>query len=172
VPRNIPEALGCSVTTTCFVDADHAGCKVTRRSQTGLIIYVNKAPVFWFSKRQNTVESSTFGSEFIALKTAIDQIEAIRYKLRMFGIPLDGATSIICDNESVVRNTTHSESTLRRKHLSIAYHRCREAIAAGYVRVAWELGEFNPADILTKLLAGPRMRALLRQLFYWNKPID
>jgi hypothetical protein len=70
----------------------------------------------------------------------------------MFGIPLDGPTSIICDNESVVKNTTHSESTLKRKHLSIIYHRCREAIAAGYVWIAHELGEYNPADILTKLL--------------------
>jgi hypothetical protein len=61
VPRNAPEALGNSVTTTCFVDADHAGCRVTRRSQTGLIIYMNKAPIFWFSKWQNTVESSLLG---------------------------------------------------------------------------------------------------------------
>mmetsp|Transcript_686 Transcript_686/g.996 ORF Transcript_686/g.996 Transcript_686/m.996 type:complete len:261 (+) Transcript_686:1341-2123(+) len=68
------------VSTTCFVDADHAGCKVTRRSQTGFIIYVNKAPVVWYSKRQNTVESAAFGSEFIALKTAIDHIDGLRYK--------------------------------------------------------------------------------------------
>ncbi len=114
----------------------------------------------------------TFGSEFIALKTAIDHIEAIHYKIRMFGIPLDGATNIICDNESVVMNTTHSESTLKRKHSAIAYHRSRGAIVAGYVRVAHELGENNLADILTKLLLGPRMRSLLRRLFYWNKPVD
>jgi hypothetical protein len=130
----MPEALGNSVTTTCFIDANNAGCRVTRRSQTSLIIYVNKVPIIWFSKWQNTVESSTFGSEFIALKTAIDHVEALRYKLRMFGIPLDGPTSIVCDNKSVVKNTTHSESTLKHKHLSIPYHRCREAIAAGYVR--------------------------------------
>jgi len=172
LPPNMPEALGNSVTTTCFVDADHAGCRVTRRSQTGLVIYINKAPIIWFSKQQNTVETSTFGSEFIALKVAIDHVEALRYKLRMFGIPLDGPTSIICDNESVVKNTTHSESTLKRKHLSIAYHRCREAIAAGCVRIANELGEYNPADVLTKLLPGPRMRCLLRRLFYWNKSPD
>ena len=172
MPLNIPEALGHSVVTTCYCDADHAGCKVTRRSQTGIIIYVNKAPVVWYSKRQNTVESSTFGSEFIALKTAIDQIEALRYKLRMFGIPMDGPTSVFCDNEAVVKNTAYSESTLKRKHLSIAYHRCREAQAAGYVRVGWEKGDFNPADILTKLLTGPKMRALLRRLFYWNKTVS
>jgi hypothetical protein len=129
---------------------------------------VNNAPIIWFSKRQNTVESSTFGSEFIALKIAIDQIEAIRYKLRMFGIPLEGCTSIFCDNESVVKNTTRSESTLGKKHLSIAYHRCREAVAASFVRIGHIAGEINPADILTKILPGPRLRKLLQRIFYWK----
>jgi hypothetical protein len=109
---NMPEPLGHGVSSTCYVDADHAGCKITRRSRTGLVTYVNKAPVIWYSKRQNTVEAATFGSEFIALKTAIDQVEALRYKLRMFGIPINGPTSIFCDNESVVINATHSESPL------------------------------------------------------------
>ena len=107
---------------------------------------------------------------FIALKTAIDQVDALRYKLRMFGIPIDSPTKILCDNESVWRNATHSESTLKRKHTSIAYHRCREAEAAGYVQIAFIKGKENPADILTKLIPGPQMRALLRRLYYWNKP--
>jgi hypothetical protein len=170
IPPNMPEPLGHSVTTTCFVDADHAGCKVTRRSQTGILIYVNKALVFWYSKRQNTVESATFGSEFIALKTAIDQIDALRYKLRMFGIPIDSPTKILCDNESAWRNSTHSDSTLRRKHTAIAYHRCREAEAAGNVQIAKIGGDENPADLLTKLVPGHKMRALLCRLYYWNKP--
>jgi hypothetical protein len=174
IPTNMPEPLGHSVTTTCYVDADHAGCKATRRSHTGLIIYVNRAPVVWVSKRQNTVESSTYGSEFIALKIAIDLIEALRYKLRMFGIPLGGPTSIcptniFCDNEAVVLNTTHPESTIKRKHTSIAYHRCREAQAAGYVRVGFIKGDENPADVLTKLLPGPKLPRLMQLLFYWNK---
>jgi hypothetical protein len=49
IPPNAPEALGKSVVTTCYVDADHAGCLETRRSHTGIIIYVNKAPIVWFS---------------------------------------------------------------------------------------------------------------------------
>jgi hypothetical protein len=112
IPPNMPEPLGHGVSSTCYVDADHAGCKITRRSRTGLVTYVNKAPVIWYSKRQNTVEAATFGSEFIALKTAIDQVEALPYKLRMFGIPINEPTSIFCDNESVVINATHSELPL------------------------------------------------------------
>ena len=87
----------------------------------------------------------------------------------MFGIPLSGPTSVFCDNEVVVLNATHAESTLRRKHTLIAYHRCHEAQAAGYVQIGFEEGRSNPADILTKLLPGPKMRVLLRRLFYWNR---
>ena len=59
---------------SCFVDADHAGCQVTRRSHTVVLIFVNRAPILWYSKRQNTVESSSFGSEFVAMRIAIEMI--------------------------------------------------------------------------------------------------
>ncbi len=114
------------------------------------------------------MESSTFGSEFIALKTAIDLVEALRYKLRMFGILLDGASIILCDNEAVVLNATHSESTIKRKHVSIAYHCCQEAQAAGYVRIGSIKGMDNVADLLTKLLPGPRLRQLMEYIFYYK----
>ena len=88
---------------------------MTRRSQTGVIIFLNRAPILWYSKRQNTVESSTFGSEFVAMKTAVEQTEAQRYKLRMMGIPVEGPTNVFCDNESVFINSTKPDSTLKKK---------------------------------------------------------
>eukprot|EP00537_Pseudo-nitzschia_pungens_P006437 CAMPEP_0172357460 /NCGR_PEP_ID=MMETSP1060-20121228/1836_1 /TAXON_ID=37318 /ORGANISM="Pseudo-nitzschia pungens, Strain cf. cingulata" /LENGTH=79 /DNA_ID=CAMNT_0013078161 /DNA_START=614 /DNA_END=850 /DNA_ORIENTATION=+ len=66
IPPDAPEAFGKGVIMSCFVDADHAGCKATRRSHTGIIIFLNRAPIMWFSKRQTTVETSTFGSEIVA----------------------------------------------------------------------------------------------------------
>ena len=161
IPHNVPEVRGNGVVTTVFVDADHAGCKATRRSHTGVLIYVNKAPILWYSKRQNTVETSTFGSEFCAMKVAIDMIEGVRYKLRMMGIPLNGPSSVFCDNQSVVKNSTAPESVLKKRHNAIAYHRAREAQAAGIIRVAWENGETNIADLLTKLMPGPRLKELI-----------
>jgi hypothetical protein len=166
IPTNAPEPRGKSVTMTCYVDADHAGCLATRRSHTGVIILVNKAPILWYSKRQNTVESSTFGSEFIAAKTAIDMIEGLRYKLRMMGISIDGPTNLFGDNMSVVINATYVESPLKKKHNAIAYHRVREAIASGFVRLAHEPGETNLADILSKPLPGPRLRILSRMIMF------
>ena len=136
VPGDMPPPRGESVSTHCFVDSDHAGIRVTRSSQTGLLLFVNRAPIVWYSKHQNTVETSTFGSEFITMKTAVEQIEALRYKLRMFGVPLEGPTNIFCDNESVFKNESIPDSTLKKKHTSICYHRSREAVAAGTVQIA------------------------------------
>ncbi len=166
LPPRMPQPRGKVVSTTCFVDADHAGCQVTRRSFTGIILFVNRAPITWFSKRQNTVETSTFGSEFVALKTAVEMIEGLRYKLRMMGIPLDGPTSVFCDNESVVKNSTRPESTLKKRHNAIAYHRSREAQAADIVRIAFIDGKDNIADLFTKLLPGPRLRELIKMVLW------
>ena len=151
---------------TCFVDADHAGNRVTRRSHTGIIIFCNRAPIIWFSKRQNTVETSSFGSEFVAARIAVELIEGLRYKLQMFGIPIEGPTNVFCDNQSVVTNATKPESTLKRKHNSIAYHRVREAAAANTIRIAKEAHESNIADMLTKPVSGPRLKALCERVLF------
>ena len=66
-----------------LVDADHAGDEITRRSRTGFIVYLNNAPVYWYSKRQGSVESSTYQAEFTAMREATEYIRALRYKLRM-----------------------------------------------------------------------------------------
>ena len=125
-----------------------------------MLIFVNRAPILWFSKRQATVKTSTFGSEIVALRIAVEMIEGLRYKLRMFGVKIDGPCDIFCDNESVVKNTTRPESPIKKKHNYIAYHKERESIAAGIIRIAKEDGKTNIADILTKLLKGPTLRDL------------
>jgi len=120
IPPNIPEARGYGVLVTCFLDTNHDGNLRDRSSQTGVLMFINKAPIHWYSKWQITVEASTFGAEFCAMKTAVAMIESLRYKLRMFGIPVGGPTNIYCDNEAVTKNTTIPESTLKKKHYSIA----------------------------------------------------
>ena len=152
----MPRPRGESVITSAFVDSSHGANKVTRRSHSGHILFVNRAPVKWFSKRQQTVETSAFSSEFIALKHCIEDIEHLRFKLRMFGVPLDKnhpATLILCDNEAVVKNSSKVESTLNKKHNAICYHRVREAAAARWIRVAWVQSSYNIADLFTKVIS-------------------
>jgi hypothetical protein len=123
-----------------FCDAAHATDLVTRRSTTGIIFFLNGTPIHWYSKRQNTIESSTFGSEFVALKIAAEMNDALRYKLRMFGIAIEGETNGFCDNSSVVKNVTTPESTLNKKHITIAYHKVRECVAMKALHIHFEKG--------------------------------
>ena len=166
VPPNAPEARGLPVSVSMFVDASHAGNRKDRRSQTGVLIFINKSPTHWYSKRQPSVETSTFGAEFCAMKVGVEMVEALRYKLRMFGIPLDGAANVFCDNEAVYKNTCIPESTLRKKHHSIAYHKCRELVAAKIIRIAKQGTEKNFADLFTKVLTAERRRFLLDRFTY------
>ena len=155
LPHNMPKPRGRSVTTTAYVDASHAANKKTRRSHTGYIIFVNRSPILWYSKRQQTVETSSFSAEFIAMKACVEAIQHLRFKLRMFGIPMvDGdPTFVLSDNESVVNNSTKVESTLNKKHSSVAYHYTRWATAARIISVAWVPGNENIADAMTKRLS-------------------
>ena len=60
------------------MDADHARDKLTRRSVTGIIILLNNTPISWYSKRQKTVELSTYGSELVASRLAVEQLIVLR----------------------------------------------------------------------------------------------
>ena len=122
IPVDALPPCGKNVQITCFVNVDHAGDLVTRRSRTGVLIYLNQAPISWYSKKQNSVEMSTFGSEFMVLKIAIEQIKGIQYKPRMMGIPIDGHAHVCNDNMSVIVNSTRPKLTLKKKSNVIAYH--------------------------------------------------
>ena len=140
-----------------YVDSDLAGDNLIRRSRTGFVIYLNQAPIYWFSKRQNRVECSTFGSEFVAMKQCREYVRGVRYKLRMMGISVIGCSFLYGDNQSVLCNTCIPDSTLREKNHAIAYHFVREGVAreewfTGYVK-----SKNNADDPLTKTIpAGER----------------
>ena len=151
---------------TCFIDASHASNQKDRRSQTGILIRVNKATLHWYSKRQNTVETSTVGAEFCAMKIAVEMAVELRYKMRMFGVPIDGAANVNCDNEAEYKNKSIPESVLKKKHHSIAYHRCREAVAAKVIPVAKQGTEKSLANLFTKVLTSARRSFLLERFTY------
>jgi len=86
-----------------------------------VLIFLNKAPIVWYSKWQNMVESSTFKSKIVAMHIATDLIIFLHYKLRMFGVLLTGPANVFCDNQGVVNNMTMPESILSKKHNQICY---------------------------------------------------
>ena len=84
----------------------------------------------------------------------------------MFGVSIDGSTDMFCDNEAVYKNASMSESQLRKKHHSIAYHLIRESVASGATQIAKEDTETNLADLFSKVLPRPRRELLLNKFTY------
>jgi hypothetical protein len=165
-PPNAPEPRGEPVNMFCFCDTDHAGDKITRRSQTGIILFLNQAPILWYSKKQNTVESSTFGSEFVVLRIAVELIKALHYKLRMMGVPIDGPCTVFCNNEATVKNSSIPESTLKCKHNAITFHKVGKSVASGITRIAYIHSSNNLADMLTKPLPRAKIHKFCEQILY------
>ena len=102
----------------------------------------------------------------LAMRIAIEMIEGLRYKLRMFGVTIDGPCNVFCDNDGVVLSTTNPDSKLTKKHAAINYHRCREAISAKTIVVAKEDTKTNISDCLTKLLDGVTLRELMYRILW------
>jgi hypothetical protein len=122
IPVDLPPSRGNEVDLRMYTDSNHAGDQRTRRSRTGYFIFLNSALISWLSKKQATIETSVFGAEFVALKTGIETLRGLRYKLRMVGVPISGPTYVYGDNMSVIHNTQRPESTLKKKSNSICYH--------------------------------------------------
>ena len=149
-----------------YVDATHASDLDTRRSVTGYVVFLGCTPVTWYSKRQNTIEISTYSSELVALRIAVEKALAIRAQLRALGIKAEKPAIIFCDSQSVCCNMQLPSSTIKKKHQLVAFHRCREAVAMGVVKIAHIPSESNLADINTKP-KGPRVYySLLKDLLY------
>jgi hypothetical protein len=114
IPNDLPMSKGPKVRMTVYVNADHAHDLVTRRSITGILMMLNNSPIRWVSKRQKTVETSTYGSELVASRIATALILEVMFMLRSLGVDLDGPTLMIGNNMSVVLNTSVPSSVLKK----------------------------------------------------------
>ena len=152
IPPNAPEPRGVGFIMRAFVDSDHAGDIVTRRSRTCFMIFLNSSLIYWYSKKQGSCETSSFGSEFIAMKSCCEYVRGLRYKLRMMGIPVEFPTFTFGDNRSVLVNSAKPHSSLKKKSSSIAFHFVREGVAKDELRVAYINTNLNCADLGTKSL--------------------
>ena len=168
IPPDAPEAKGNSVRTTTYTDANLLHDLVTGRSATGILHFFNQTLIDSFSKRQNQVESTTYGSEFMAARQSVEQIIDLRYTLRMFGVPIHGPSWLFGDNKSVVTSSTIPHSSLNKRWNALSYHKVREAVASGFVTFEHISTNDNPADILTKPLPWHKACIHVEPLLFWK----
>ena len=139
---------------------------VTGRAASGILHLLNQTPIDWFSKRQATVETATYGSELVCARQAVDQIIDLRITLRSLGVPLDGPSWLFGDNQSVVTSSTIPHSNLSKRHNALAYHRVREACAGSIVNFTHISTKQNVSDVMTKFLPFYVWRPLVDPLLF------
>ena len=165
LPDDMPDPLGEAVTTTTTMDAINLNhCLAPGKSLTGCHHFVNKTPVDWYSTKQATAETTTYCLEFVAAKTATEQIMDIRQTLRYLGAPIGAKSFLFGDNRSVVTSATLPLSTLTKRHNMLGFHGVREAIAAKLMAFYWIQSAYNLSDMLSKHWDHPTVYPMILKL--------
>ena len=172
IPNDAPEPCGKSVSTTMFFDDNFLHDLITGRFVTAVLHFFNLPPGDWYSKRQATVENATYGSEFVAAKTATEQIVVIRQTLRYLGVPIKPKAYMFGDNKSVVTSSMVPPSLLSKMHNLLSYHRVREAIAAKILVFHRCDSSENKSDILSKRWEFSKVFHIIRGLFEFQGKIS
>ncbi len=166
--KELPRPFGKEFVIRMLVDSDHAGDHVTRWSRSGFLVFLNSALIYWTSKKQTTIETSSFGSKFMAMKTGTEYLRGLRYKLRAMGIPVTNPVYVYGDNKSVLCNTTAPDSQLKKKSNSVGYHHCCEGVALDEWQTCYLKTDENTSDMMTKPLpTGEKRNKFCQRLFYF-----
>ena len=129
---------------------------------------MNATPIYWYSKKMATVETATYGAEFVAARTCVEQIIDLRNTLRYLGVPVVEKSYMFGDNDSVFNSSNNIYAKLHKRHNILSFHRVQEAIASKYVEFVFLNGKDNPADILSKHWAHSKIYLLLCPVLFWS----
>lgn len=149
-----------SISLTAYADSDWAEDRETRKSISGIICKVFGASVSWSSRKQNIVATSTTESEFYALSEAVKEVQWLNNILHDFHVNVKLPIVIHSDNQSTIKMVENSKFSSRTKHIDVRLHFVRECVYEGKINLKYCASENNVADILTKPLAGIKMKYL------------
>ena len=163
-----PEPRGKEIKPSVWFDSNHAHDVVTRKSITGMMLFLGRTLVKHVSRRQGAIESSTYGAEFMAGRMATEELKGIRFLLRSFGKPVKAPSLLLGDNLGMLQSSKIPDGSLKKKWCAVSYHLCREAVAIGISCPRKVSTNENVSDCLTKALTGTALQQLTSSL--WVKP--
>ena len=132
------------------VDANLYNNMLTGCSITGILHFMNKTPIDWYSKKQATVETVMYSSKFVVAHTCVDQVMDLRLTLQYPSVPIREKSYMFGDNKSVVDSSAKPHSKLHNRHNALSFHHVCEAIASKFVNLTFLDGKYNPADVMSK----------------------
>ena len=165
IPDDAPKPLGKQVVLAHYFDANLMHDVLTGKAVTGCVHFANKTPIMWYSKKQATVETATYGAEFIAGRTCIEQIIDLRNTFRYLGVPIHDISYMFGDNESMINSSAFPYARLQKRHNILSYHYVRSQMAKGYIALHHIRSHNNIADIVSKHWSFGSVSDLLKPVF-------
>ena len=120
------------------------------KAVTGVLHFYNKTPIDWYCKKQATAETATYGAEFIACRTCLEQVIDHRNYLRYLGVEVFKYSYVWGDNESQVLSSIIPHSRLHKRHNILSYHFVRSILSQRFTSLNHIKSEWNASDPLTK----------------------
>ena len=105
---------------THFFDTNLFHDVLTGCSVTGILHLLNQTPIDWCAKKQATVETATYGSEFVAGRTCIEQAIDLRTSLRYLGVPIHSKSSTFGNNKAKVDSANAPHARLHKRHTALS----------------------------------------------------
>ena len=123
---------------------------MTSRSVIGILYFVNKTPIDWYSKKQSTIKIATYSSEYSSARTYAEQILSLKNTLYNLGIPIKTKSFIFEDNRSVVDSSITPHAKIHKRHIALFFYHVKDVITAKIIGYYFISRKINSADILSK----------------------
>ena len=128
IPTDAPEPKGKQVVLSHWYDANLMHDVLSGKSVTGVFHMANCTPIMWYSKKQATSETATYGAEFLAARTCLEQVIDLRNSFRYLGVPVNDVSYVWGDNESQVKSSIIPHSKLHKRHQILSHHFVRSIL--------------------------------------------
>ncbi|KAK3235825.1 hypothetical protein CYMTET_53986 [Cymbomonas tetramitiformis] len=150
VPRGLGLAGG-ALPLSIYTDADYAGCKTTRRSTSGIAVYLCGSLLIFSSIMQRCVSLSTTEAEIIAMSEGAREV---KYIINVLTDLVDICTPVpmYCDNQGAIHLASDYVNNNRSKHIEVRNMYIRELVKSKIVEAMYVASADNTADVFTKPL--------------------
>jgi hypothetical protein len=165
-PNDAPKPLGRRVTLVHYFDANLMHDVLSGKAVTGCVHLANKTPIMWYSKKQATSETATYGAEFVSGRTCIEQVIDLRNTFRYLGVPINDISYVFGDNETMINSATDPGARLNKRHNILSFHFVRSMISRGFIAMHHIRSHNNLSDVLTKHWSYNSVKDLLRPIFH------
>ena len=167
VPHNIPEPKGKPVKLITYADSNLMHNILDGKAVTGILLSSIRLPLIGTLRNKQHQKLPRSVQRNLQARTAIEQSRSNRLTFMYLGVPIDGPSILLGDNESVVRGATIPHRKLNKRHLILSWHYVRQAIATGTYDYVHIPGKINPADILSKHWGYRNVWSMLKPILFW-----